>query len=266
MATKFSDLGKGAKDLLNDDYTTANSLKCKKSAGPVNVTIDSDRNTSSGAVSSKIGAKFAYAGFNIDKLQLKANGARVFESSFKVAPELKLAFKADKGADLCVDYVKGPLFATGKLDAMKMSKINATACYSHKALGAKVGCNVVYGVDAKALSAYDFGASYVTGPLTASATTASKLSSLNLSVLYKANSDVTIASQTAHSNGKPLDLINIGASYKAPFGLVKAKYSGSGDIAACIVKEVAPKVKVTASGSVSTSDFSKFKTGLGIEM
>ena len=68
-------------DLLNDDYTTKTTLKCKKSAGPVGVTIETERGEG-GALSSKIGTKFAYAKFNVDKLQATANGGKVFETSF----------------------------------------------------------------------------------------------------------------------------------------------------------------------------------------
>jgi voltage-dependent anion channel protein 2 len=68
---------------LTDDYTDKVSLKCKKSAGPVAVTIETEQGKG-GALSSKIGTKFAYAKFNVDKGQVKADGGRVLETSLGV--------------------------------------------------------------------------------------------------------------------------------------------------------------------------------------
>lgn len=265
MATKYGDIGKGPKDLLNDDYTSSISLKCKKGAGPVSVTIDTSRD-SAGALSSKVGTKFSYASFNVDKAQMKADGARVFETSVKVAPGVKVAFKADKGADLCVDYSQGNFYATGKLDVMDMSKISNTACLSHEC-GAKIGGETVYALDGKSgLTTFNLGLSYSKGPLLAAVASSSKFTQYNLGVLYKANDVLSIASQTTHSSSTPLDLVNIGGAYSAPFGTVKAKYSGNGMLSACLIRELAPKVKLTAAASVSASDFSKVKTGLGFEI
>merc|ERR1712176_1693889 len=97
-------------------------------------------------------------------------------------------------------------------------------------------------------------------------TSSSNFSTYNLGLLYKVNPDLSVASQTTHSSAKSFDLLGIGCLYKAPFGTVKAKYSGSGVLSASLVKEVAPKVKVTASAAVPTSDMSKITTGLGIEI
>lgn len=58
----------------------------------------------------------------------------------------------------------------------------------------------------------------------------------------------------------------MGGSYKASFGDVKAKLGSNKVISASVVKEVVPKVKVTASGSIVGADTSTFKYGLGISM
>jgi voltage-dependent anion channel protein 2 len=264
MATKFDDILKGPKDLLSDDYTDAISLKCKKSAGPVSVTIETNRD-GAGALSSKIGTKFSYAGFNVDKAQHKADGGRVLESSVEVSPGYKVSFKANKGADLHLDYNVGSLYATGVLDVMDLSKLSATACYSHHC-GAKVGTALVYGLKGAGLTGFDVGVSYGKGPAFAAVTTSAKFSKYNLGLLYKVNGDLSLASQTSHASLSSCDFGGLGCLYKAPFGTVKAKYCGKGMVSACLIKEVAPKVKVTASGAVSASDLSNFKTGLGIEI
>mmetsp|Transcript_38842 Transcript_38842/g.116775 ORF Transcript_38842/g.116775 Transcript_38842/m.116775 type:complete len:267 (-) Transcript_38842:646-1446(-) len=264
-AVKFSDIAKGPSDLLNDDYTTKVSLKCKKAAGPVAVTIETNRG-SGGALSSKVGTKFSYAGLSFDKVQLTADGGNVLETSLKPAAGVKLSFKGGKGADLGVDYTKGSLFATGVLDVKDMSKFSTSASVALSS-GLNLGGNATYALSGKTgISAFNVGASYSSGPLFATVTTASKMSQVNVGVLYTVNSDLTIASTTTHSSSKACDVLGVGGAYKAPFGTLKGKVGSNGIISACLIKEVAPKVTLTASGSVAASDLSNFKYGLGIVM
>ena len=253
-------------DLLNEDYTTKTSLKCKKNAGPVNVTIETERGEG-GALSSKIGTKFNYAKLNVDKAQATATGGRVLETSLNVAPGVKLSFKANKGADLGVDYTVGNFYATGVLDVVEMSKVSTTACLALNG-GIKVGGDATYGLSDKAgLTALNAGASYSKGPLFASAISSNKFSAVSLGLYYKVNDDLSVASSTTHSGDKICDFGGLGCAYKAPFGLVKAKYGPvHGVVSAAVVKEIAPKVNLTASGQVALSDFSSFKYGIGITM
>jgi len=265
MATKFEDLGKGPKDLLNDDYTTKATLKCKKDAGPVSVTIETERGEG-GALSSKIATKFTYAKFNVDKAQATANGGRVLETSLKVAPNVKLSFKANKGADLGIDYISGDFYATGLLDIVDMSKFSTTACLNLSS-GMKVGGDATYALIGKTgLTGLNLGTSYTNGPMFASITSANKFSQVSLGLLYKVNSDVSIATITNHSSDRVCDIVGVGGAYKASFGTLKAKYGPHGVLSASLIKEIAPKVTMTASGTVSISDFSTFKYGVGIQM
>jgi voltage-dependent anion channel protein 2 len=250
---------------LNDDYTTKTTLKCKKNAGPVSVTIETERGEG-GALSSKIGTKFAYAKFNVDKAQGTANGGRVLETSLKVAPNVKLSFKANKGADLGIDYTNGNFYSTGVLDVAEMSKFSTSACIGLPS-GIKAGGDATYALSGKSgLTGLNVGTSYAHGPIFASLTSASKFSQVNVGLLYKVNSDISLASQTSHSADKVCDVLGVGGAYKASFGTVKAKYVGSGLVSASLIRDIAPKVTLTASGSVNMSDFSTFKYGLGIVM
>ena len=240
-------------------------MKCKKNAGPVAVTIETERGEG-GALSSKIGTKFSYAKFNVDKAQATANGGRVLETSLKVSPNVKLGFQANKGADLLVDYTSGNFYATGVLDIAEMSKFSTSACIGLPS-GIKAGGNATYALSGKSgLTGLNVGASYAHGPLFASLTSASKFSSVTLGLVYKVSDDLSLVSMTTHSGDKICDVGGVGGSYKASFGTIKAKYSGPGLVSAALVKEVAPKVTLTASGSASLSDFSTFKYGLGIVM
>jgi len=265
---KFSDISKPSKDLLNDDYTSSVSLKAKSKAGPIAVTIETDR-SSTGTLSSKIGGKFSYAGLNFDKVQHKADGSQVLETSLVPCAGCKMTFKANKGADLGVEYTAGKMTTTGSLDVLNMSKLSTSTCIG-VAPGINVGGDLSYNIsgDKGGLSSYNVGASYATGPLFASVTSASKFGQFNVGVLYKVNGDLSLASSTTHSSAKACDISAIGASYTglSGVGTIKAKVGSNGVTSACLIKEIAPKVNLTASGSVSGADFSTFKYGLGVTM
>lgn len=250
---------------MSDDFTSSISLKCKKNAGPVAVTIETERG-SGGALSSKVGSKFSYAGLSFDKIQMKADGGHVLETSLKVAPGVSVAFKGNKGADVCVDYTNGNIFATGMLDVKDMSKISTSACLG-LASGMKVGGDLTYGLSGKTgVTAFNVGGSYATGPIFASLTTSSKFSQFNIGLLYKVNNDLSLASQTSHSSAKACDVLSVGGSYKVPsVGTMKAKLGSDGIVSACLIREVASKVTVTGSVSINTSG-DNFKYGVGIVM
>jgi voltage-dependent anion channel protein 2 len=254
-------------DLLNDDFTSKFSLKCKKDAGRVTVTIETEQD-SSGALKTKVGSKFSYAKFNVDKGQITATGGRVLETSLSVCPSVKMSFKApDKGADLGFDYVKNNVYVTGVVDVMDMNKLSGSACVL-AAPGFKIGADATYNLSGSVgLAGANVGASYTTGPVFASVIASSK-SVVNAGLLYNVNSDLTLASQTTHSSDNLCTVLGVGAKYKLDkVGTIKAKFGSDGILSACLLRDIAPKVTLTASGSFATSDpFNTFKPGLGISM
>lgn len=220
-----------------------------------------------GSLSSKIGTKFNYAKFNVDKGQVKADGGKVLETSLKVTDDVKLSFKANKGADLGVDYTKGNFCGTASMDVMDMSNITSSACLGLPS-GLKFGGDARYNLSGSntGFAGYNVGASYAAGPVFASVTATSKLSQYNIGLVYKVNEDILLASQTTHSSSKVCDVLAIGGSYTAPVGTLKAKVGSNGVVSACFIREIAPKVTMTASGSMTASDVSTFKPGLSISM
>merc|ERR1712127_208020 len=149
-------------------------------------------------------------------------------------------------------------------DAKELSKESASSSFG-VANGIVVGGDATYSLKGKGLTAMSVGASYGSGPLFA-AMTASGSSSMNLMTSYTVNADTSIASITTHSASAPITIGSVGGQYKAPFGLVKAKISGSGVVSASLVKEIAPKVMLTTSGSMTKTDTSTFKYGVGLSM
>jgi voltage-dependent anion channel protein 2 len=253
-------------DLLTDDFTSKFSLKCKKNAGPVAVTIETEQGKD-GGLTSKVGTKFSYAKFDVDKGQVVADGSRVLETSLKLTPEMKLSFKANKGADLGVDFNKGALYATGVLDVMDMSKVGASACL--QVLPAvHVGADATYSLAGKTVgfSDYNVGASYANGPVFASVVSAGKFSAVNLGLLFKATPELTLASQTVHTKDKICNCLAVGGAFNAgpSVGTIKFKYDGL--LNAALVREIAPAVMLTAAGSMNPKDPATFKPGLSISM
>merc|ERR1711865_885472 len=213
------------------------------------------------------GTKFSYGKLSIDKLQATANGGQVLETSLKFAPNMKAHFKSGKGADLGVDYTHGNFFATGVLDVIDMSKFSTSACVSLPS-GIKAGADATYGLSGKTgVIGMNIGASYATGSLFGVVTSVNKFSSVNLGLLYKVNNQFTVGTMSSHSGENPVNLTAFGGLYKADFGTVKAKYTAGGVVSASLIKDIAPKLTLTASGSASSSDpISTFKYGLGITM
>jgi voltage-dependent anion channel protein 2 len=158
-------------------------------------------------------------------------------------------------------------YATGVVDVAQMSKINTSACLA-AAPGFKIGADATYNLSGSVgLGGANVGASYTAGPVFASVMASSK-SVVNVGLLYNVNSDLTFASQTSHSSDKLCTVLGVGAKYKVePVGTIKAKIGSDGIFSACLVREIAPKVTLTASGSVATNDpFNTFKPGVGISM
>ena len=266
---KFSDISKPSSDLLNENYCSNVTLKAKNlSAGPIAVTIETER-SAAGTLSSKVGGKFAYAGLNFDKVEHKADGTSVLETSLLPCPGCKMTFKANKGADLGLEYTAGKMTTTGSLDVLNMSSFSTSACIGVSPK-INIGGDLSYNLskDKGGLSSYNFGASYATGPMFASVTTANKFAQFNVGVMYNVSNDLSLASSTTHSSTKACDVLAIGGAYSglASVGTIKAKMGSNGVTSACIIKEVAPKVSVTASGSISGTDFSTFKYGFGVTM
>lgn len=231
------------------------------------MTIETEQGDS-GTLSSKIGTKFNYAKFQVDKGQLTADGGKVLETSLKLNDVLKLSFKAGKGADLGLDYTKGNFYATGSMDVMEMSNLTTSACLGLPS-GLKLGGDARYNLTGSStgLAGFNVGASYTAGPILASVTATSKFSVYNVGLLYRVNKDIMLASQTTHSSSKMCDVLAVGGAYKAPnVGIIKAKLGSNGIISACLIREIAPSVTMTASGSMSASDVSTFKPGFGISI
>jgi len=250
---------------LSDDYSSKVTLKCKKAAGPLAVTIETERG-SGGSLSSKIGTKFTYAGLSFDKIQFKPDGSQVLETSMKPYPGVSVAFKGGKGADLHVDYSTGMFVTNTIVDVKDMSKVS-TSGTAAIAPGVLVGGDVAYALSGKTgVSGFNFGASYSSGPLFANVTSASRVTSFNLGLLYKVNPTLSLASTTTHSAAKPVDVVTVGGIYKASVGDVKAKFGSDGILSASLIKNVAPKVTLTCSGSAPISDLGSFKYGVGIVM
>jgi len=264
MPAKFEDFAKPSNDLLSDDYTSKFTLKCKKNAGSVGVTVESER-SSEGSISSKIGTKFPYYGLKVDKLQFKPDGSYALETSLSPMIGTLMTFKGGKGSDLGLEYKKGDFLTTGTVDIKDMSKLSASSSIGI-APGVYVGGDLSYDVTGKGLSAFNVGGTYSSGPFFSCLTTTCKIAQVNAGVRYKVNDYLTLASSSTHTRAKPFDSFTFGGLYKASFGDVKAKVGSDGNVSACVKNEIVPKVTVTVSGTAPTSDLSKIKYGIGIIM
>jgi len=264
----FSKISAPSDDFFGDDYTKKVTCKIKTKAGPVGVTSETERKTKgSTSLLSKLSFKWAAgSGFSIDKLQMKPDGSHVMETSLTgVAPGLKFTFKGDdaQNGDLGVEYTKGAIGMTAEMDIIELKQVAASLAASKGDLA--FGGSATYKIAGGSLDKYSVGASYSSGPLFASVMS-DKLSSVDLGLKYKVNSDLVVGTSSTHSASAPLGAMTAGASFNAPFGIVKGKATSDGVISAVLVKEVAKKVTITPAVQVKASDFANATWGLGVTM
>jgi len=232
------------------------------------VTSETERKVKgSTSLLSKLSFKWAAgSGFSIDKLQMKPDGSHVMETSLTgVAPGLKFTFKGDdnQNGDLGMEYTKGAIGATAVMDIIELKQVAASLAASKGDLA--FGGSATYKISSSTLDKYSVAASYSSGPLFASVVS-NKLSSIDLGLKYKVNNDLVIGTSSSHSASSPLGSMTAGASYDAPFGIVKGKATSDGTISAVLVKEVAKKVTITPSVELKASDFANATWGLGVTM
>ncbi len=149
---------------------------------------------------------------------------------------------------------------------MEMANFSTSACLCLPS-GITAGADAMCGLSGKTgiTGLYAGAASYSKGPLFASIVSSSKFSQVDLGLLCKVSPTLTLASMTSHTSDKLCDVGCVGGSYKAPFGTIKAKYGAGGVVSdAVMLKDVAPEVTLTVSGSASVSDLSTFKYGVSI--
>ncbi|GMH47247.1 hypothetical protein TrRE_jg7118 [Triparma retinervis] len=235
----FSKISAPSDDFFGDDYTKKVTCKIKTKAGPVGVTSETER---------------------------KPDGSHVMETSLTgVAPGLKFTFKGDdaQNGDLGVEYTKGALGMTAEMDIIELKQVAASLAASKGDLA--FGGSATYKIAGGSLDKYSLGASYTSGPLFASVMS-DKFSAVDLGLKYKVNSDLVVGTSSTHSSSAPLGAITAGASFNAPFGIVKGKATSDGVLSAVLVKEVAKKVTVTPSVQVKASDLANATWGLGVTM
>jgi voltage-dependent anion channel protein 2 len=184
-----------------------------------------------------------------------------------LTPEIKLSFKASKGAELIVDYVKGNIIASTSFNPQDLSKAYSAIAVTHPS-GVKVGGDVSYGLNGPSAGVANFsaGVNYTQGPLLASVVASNKLTKFEVGLLYKVNDELTLASLTSHTKEKSCIVAGIGGAYKsaAVGGTIKAKWGSDNVIHALYSKEIVPKVSVVATASVKASDFSTVKPGISL--
>jgi len=269
MVFQFIDIHKPTTDLLTEDYSNKLSLKCKKSAGPVNITIESSRNPSDGTLSTKIGSKFNVCGVKVDKLQLTQDTNCVLETSLGICNGTTIGFNGNsKTSDLNLEYNQKNITASAVLDVQEFRKFHTQAMVSLKDGTLSLGADAHVDLNASTVSSVNIGMNYRQGSLFASMSTMDGLNCCqtksNLNFLYQVNPKLSLASNSIHSCEKPLKEITLGGLYKSSYADFKLKANCCGRVSGCMMKEMAPNVNLTLSGSVSVSEPTKVDYGLGL--
>lgn len=284
MVFNFIDLNSPAHDLLTDDYVSTLSLKTKKQAGPVQVTLDTQRNPSNGTLSTKLSSKFNICKFHIDKLQLTQDANGVLESTVGVFPNTTLGFNGNhKTADLSVEYKTNNLTLNSVLDVQDFKQLKSTGklnCYKGLSLASEVKVDLVN----SSIGSVNLGLSYTINNLFASLYTVNGIgcpkkctsdsnsslnpASCNLGVLYHVNPNWTLGTNVLHSyKGHSSSCMTIGGLYKGDFGKIKMKVNCCGDVKVAVMKDMCGGVNVTVGGGVNVGKVgSSLEWGLGVTL
>lgn len=269
---KFVDINKNANDLLNDDYTDKLSLKCKKAAGPINVTVETCRNPTDGTLTTKLGSKFGVCGLAVDKLQLTQDANGVLESTISPFANTTIGFNGNtQSADVYMQYKQTNMTINGILDVQNFATFQTAASLTCKN-NVTLGADAIVDLNKSCLSRVNLGVNYTKGPLFGSLTTVNGVGccsstnacAANLGLVYQVSPKISIATNTVHACKEPIKCLTVGGIYDVPFAKFKVKANCGGTVSACMMKHVAQDVQLTVSGSVNVSDPSTFKYGLGL--
>lgn len=271
MVFTFTDINSPSHDLLNDDYPSSLSLKTKKNAGPLQITIDTTRNPSNGTLSTKLSSKFQMASLNIDKLSLTQDANGVLESTIVPFKNTTLGFNGDsKYANLTLEYKKGNFLTSNILDIQEFQSFKNNTKLSFKS-GFSVATNLNVDLGNNKVSSVNLGANYEKGSWFASLYTVNGIcksndnKSANLGLLYYVNPKVSLASNLNHcySDCKS-DCLTVGGLYKSNVGDIKMKANFCGNMNVSVKREIVQGVNVTASLGGKVNDVGSWKGGLGV--
>jgi len=289
--TKFGDFGKGAKDLLGDDwYSFDTKLKIKtKTANGVEF-------TTSGAISGsnvkpgKLGASFnPVDGITIKKLEASTAGTLVGEASLSnVMKGLKFTVKIQEGkvggkdkdiGDLSIDYTGDGFISNTKIDVINGPSITESLSVSYDAFlfGGKASYNT--GIDpphSAALTGYSVGAGYNGGDFDATVVANGKPGKdgakwgVDVSYFQKFSSDINIAAILGIKDVQaPKPSLEVGATNQLDTeSSVAGKVDTNGILSFGYEQKINSNITLLTSGQVDgtkfTDDSSDHKLGFSV--
>jgi len=264
---QFGDLGKTAKKLLTDDYTSETKVKIvtvADSAAGATYTIDTAQNSLTGALGGELSIK--------GKLFNQLVNSKL-HSSGKVSTEvtmdklgvdgLKLILNAVTGVGLPnaastkVEYVHKHVAVTGLLDILAGPVATLAIATGHA--GLTIGAETQVNLQSSVLNKYDVALSYAD----------SKSSEITLSLLNKAgmvktayshavNKNVSVAGEVVYNLKDQSKLLTMGASMALDeVTTVKAKINTDGLVGVAYIAKIRPGTTLSLCSALNVKELDK---------
>lgn len=255
MPSKFANLGKGAKDLLNKKYQFDTKFKITtSSANGVELTTDGKLAKST---LGSLAAKFSpFSGVNIEKLGLDTNNRLFVEAKLTdIVDGATFSAKVEDGnKQVGVLGVSAGVAGTQvdvDVDAVNTA-VNASAVIGYGDFEFGGSANVdLAGEGGPAATAYGAALSYSAGDLNVTVKSTGKFSNAAISALSSLNSDTTIA---ATFDGAKKSLI-VGGAYKVDSDTtLQGKLDTGAQFSFNWIQKLSKSVSLTASGAINLND------------
>jgi hypothetical protein len=280
MATKYADLLKNAKDLLNKPFNTSNKLelKAKTENGP---TLTAEAALSAPA-STTLKLDQTFGDFKLDKFEIKSDKSIAVDFSLANALvlNLKLSYKAadaakEKGAQAIsskvgLEYIKKDLTAiTAELDVFgKVFNTDATVTYNNVTAGGAVELQLNNGV---AVKNYGTALAY-TGKSFNIAFQTKQFSSAVAAFHTVVSPKVSVAAQAAFplksaADAKDKVTLEFGASCREDANTVwTSKINNSGKVGLSYARQVSTTTKATVAAELDIANIASNDHKVGAQV
>ena len=277
----YKDIGRLAKDTLNDDYDFNRKLKIKtKTGNGVVFTAEGAMATNKSILAKMSGAFQHSSGINVSKVQVTTHGRLVGEASLKDAlmKGLKLTFKAEDGT---VKNTAGLKYRpVGKLGAEYTSKMFSTTAEADFANGNVLTSavisyipNVVVGgqmginMEKNIMTDKDVAVSYTGGDFHASVGSKKNFNVISASMDHKPCSGVVYAASLDFDIKAETSALTIGGRYSPDKETTFCgKVNSEGIVSLALVQKLKPMMALTTGAQIDAKNIEgeAHKFGLGL--
>ncbi|KAJ8908998.1 hypothetical protein NDN08_005697 [Rhodosorus marinus] len=271
VVKSFSDFGKSAKKLLNDDFVVGKKVEVKTTtADAVNFTATGVESDKDGAISGSLSWKYKVYGNSFTTKITTANalsnevvseqlGVKGLKNTLNVA-----LGSSSHSASTKLEYKHDMVAATVLADVTSQTVTDSVA------LGYKlfnIGGAATFEIASKSVSQYGLGASLVHEDSELTLTTADKFNKFKLAFGHTISPKYEVAAEATYNREKTSVSMATGIKYTGDGATVKAKTDNLGTVSLAYIANIDKSTKLTMSSSANVKELEKGqKFGIAITL